>query len=65
MSYHNGSVWPHDNALLAAGLARSKKHLKAIWILDGLLEAPGLSKTGSLPELFSGFPRDERLGPVL
>jgi glycogen debranching enzyme len=39
MSYHNGSVWPHDNALVAAGLARFKfkKHQHAIRILDGLL----------------------------
>jgi len=64
MSYHNGSVWPHDNALIAAGLARFKKHRHAIWILDGLLQAAANFKTGSLPELFCGFPRDERLGPV-
>jgi glycogen debranching enzyme len=64
MSYHNGSVWPHDNALVAAGLARMKKHQDVIRILDGLLQAAGYFKTGSLPELFCGFPRDERLGPV-
>jgi glycogen debranching enzyme len=64
MGYHNGSVWPHDNALIAAGLARFKKHQDAIRILDGLLQAASYFKTGSLPELFCGFPRDERLGPV-
>ena len=64
MSYHNGSVWPHDNALVAAGLARFKKSQDAIRILDGLLQTAGHFKTGSLPELFCGFPRDERLGPV-
>jgi glycogen debranching enzyme len=64
MSYHNGSVWPHDNAIVAAGLARYKKQQDAIRILDGLLQAAGHFKTGSLPELFCGFPRDERLGPV-
>jgi glycogen debranching enzyme len=64
MSYHNGSVWPHDNAIIAAGLARFKKHQEAVRILDGLLQAAGQLKTGSLPELFCGFPRDERLGPV-
>lgn len=64
MSYHNGSVWPHDNALVAAGLARFKRPQDAIRILDGLLQAAGHFKTGSLPELFCGFPRDERLGPV-
>ncbi|MBV8771358.1 MAG: amylo-alpha-1,6-glucosidase [Deltaproteobacteria bacterium] len=64
MSYHNGSVWPHDNALVAAGLARAKRRSDAIRILEGLLQAVGYLNTGSLPELFCGFPRDERLGPV-
>ena len=64
MSYHNGSVWPHDNALVAARLARFKRPQGAIRILDGLLQTAGHFKTGSLPELFCGFPRDERLGPV-
>lgn len=64
MSYHNGSVWPHDNALIAAGLARVKRRSDAIRILEGLLQAVGYLNTGSLPELFCGFPRDERLGPV-
>jgi glycogen debranching enzyme len=64
MSYHNGSVWPHDNALVVAGLARFRKFQAATRILDGLLQAAGHLKTGSLPELFCGFPRDERLGPV-
>jgi len=64
MSYHNGSVWPHDNALVAAGLARYGKREDAIRILDGLLQAAGYFKTESLPELFCGMQRDERLGPV-
>ena len=64
MSYHNGSVWPHDNALIAAGLARVKKPHAAIRILEGLLQAAGQLNTGTLSELFCGFTRDERLGPV-
>jgi glycogen debranching enzyme len=64
MSYHNGSVWPHDNALVAAGLARVKKRGDAIRILEGLLQAAGHLKTESLPELFCGIPRDQGLGPV-
>ncbi len=64
MSYHNGSVWPHDNALVAAGLARMKRRQDAIRILEGLMEAAGHLNTESLPELFCGIPRDERLGPV-
>ncbi len=64
MSYHNGSVWPHDNALAAAGLARIKGRRGVLRILDGLLDAARHLNTGSLPELFCGFPREERLGPV-
>src|SRR5205823_4368797 len=64
MSYHDGSVWPHDNALVAAGLARIRRRHDAIRILEGLLQAAGHLKTESLPELFCGIPRDEGLGPV-
>lgn len=64
MSYHNGSVWPHDNAMLAAGLSRYHAHQGVMKILEGLLQASVQLKTGSLPELFCGFPREERLGPV-
>ncbi len=64
MSYHNGSVWPHDNALAAVGLARIKGRRGVLRILGGLLGAARHLNTGSLPELFCGFPRDERLGPV-
>jgi glycogen debranching enzyme len=64
MSYHNGSVWPHDNAIAAAGLGRISGRMGVLRILDGLLQAATQLKTGSLPELFCGFPRDDRLGPV-
>lgn len=63
MSYHNGSVWPHDNALIAAGLMRygfvEQAHTVANAILDAA-EAFG----GRLPELFCGFERDAFAGPV-
>jgi glycogen debranching enzyme len=64
MSYHNGSVWPHDNAVVAAGLARLEGRRGVVHILEGLLQAASQLKTGSLPELFCGFPRDKWLGPV-
>jgi glycogen debranching enzyme len=64
MSYHNGSIWPHDNAIVAAGLSRAGHRGGVLRILEGLLDASVQLKTGSLPELFCGFPRDERLGPV-
>jgi glycogen debranching enzyme len=64
MSYHNGSVWPHDNAMAALGLSGLDKRESVLRILEGLQDAAVHLHTGSLPELFCGFPRDERLGPV-
>ncbi|MCW5890022.1 MAG: amylo-alpha-1,6-glucosidase [bacterium] len=64
MSYHNGSVWPHDNALVAAGCARYGATERAAVLLDALFHA-GLALDGPrLPELFCGFARGERSGPV-
>ncbi|MGH7001482.1 MAG: amylo-alpha-1,6-glucosidase [Stellaceae bacterium] len=64
MSYHNGSVWPHDNGLAAMGLARYGNRAGALRILEGLFDASVRLGGGSLPELFCGFPREQRLGPV-
>jgi glycogen debranching enzyme len=63
MSYHNGSVWPHDNALIAAGLARYGFKDEAGRILGGLFDA-SLSVEYRLPELFCGFYRRKGAGPV-
>jgi glycogen debranching enzyme len=57
MSYHNGSVWPHDNALLAAGLARYGQPTEAARIMEGLFEASRWFDLHRLPELFCGFHR--------
>lgn len=64
MSYHNGSIWPHDNAIAAAGLFRLSGRRGVLRILEGLLKAAVPLRAGSLPELFCGFQRDDRLGPV-
>ena len=64
MSYHNGSVWPHDNALAAFGMARSGDRAGVIRVLEALLDAAVSFRAGSLPELFCGFNREPRLGPV-
>jgi glycogen debranching enzyme len=64
MSYHNGSVWPHDNALAAKGLARYGNYAGATRILNGLLDAGVSLHQGSLPELFCGFTREEGIPPV-
>jgi glycogen debranching enzyme len=60
MSYHNGTVWPHDNALIAAGLAGYGLNAEAARILTGLFDASLFFDLHRLPELFCGFPR--RLG---
>ncbi|MEU1734987.1 glycogen debranching N-terminal domain-containing protein [Streptosporangium sp. NPDC020145] len=63
MSYHNGSVWPHDNALIAAGLMRYGFAEEAKRITFGLLDAAEVFGW-RLPELFCGFGRSEFSWPV-
>ncbi len=65
MSYHNGSVWPHDNALIAMGMARYGHTAEAVQVMSGLFEATLHFDSNRLPELFCGFPRREDEGPVL
>ncbi|KRE76018.1 amylo-alpha-1,6-glucosidase [Arthrobacter sp. Soil762] len=62
-SYHNGSVWPHDNAVIVAGLMRYGFVAEAQRISTALLEAAEYSG-GRLPELFCGFSRDQLAEPV-
>jgi glycogen debranching enzyme len=64
MSYHNGSVWPHDNAMAALGLARACDHTGVVKVLEGLFDASEQLNTSSLPELFCGFRREIGLGPT-
>jgi glycogen debranching enzyme len=65
MSYHNGSVWPHDNALIAAGFARYK-HMDAVSrVLGGLFDLAIFTDLHRLPELFCGFARRKGKGPTL
>ncbi|MHB8110134.1 MAG: amylo-alpha-1,6-glucosidase [Syntrophorhabdaceae bacterium] len=65
MSYHNGSIWPHDNALIAAGFARYGFKEKAIRILNGLLDATVFFDQHRLPELFCGFRKRTGQAPTL
>jgi glycogen debranching enzyme len=64
MSYHNGSIWPHDNAMVAAGLARYGFKPQAVRILAGLFDASVHVDLHRLPELFCGFPRRSGEGPT-
>ncbi len=64
MSYHNGSVWPHDNALIAMGLARHGMRAEAARVMQGLFDACAYIDLRRLPELFCGFPRRRGTGPT-
>jgi glycogen debranching enzyme len=64
MSYHNGSVWPHDNALVAAGMARYGLAKPVLQVLAGLFDATLFAELNRLPELFCGFPRRAGEGPT-
>ncbi len=65
MSYHNGSIWPHDNALIALGLARYGLKQSVEHVFKGLFDAASYMDLRRLPELFCGFQREKRRGPTL
>jgi glycogen debranching enzyme len=63
VSYHNGSVWPHDTTLAVSGLARYGLMEEALRLVDALLDA-SVAFGSRLPELFCGFDRQETSFPV-
>jgi glycogen debranching enzyme len=65
MSYHNGSVWPHDTALAALGMARYGHTFEAVQVMTALFEASLHFELNRLPELFCGFARRAGAGPTL
>ncbi len=65
MSYHNGSVWPHDNALIALGLSRYGLKSEVLKIFRALFEAAGYMDLRRLPELFCGFSWRKLNAPTL
>ena len=65
MSYHNGSVWPHDTALCAGGLARYGMTDAALAILSGLYDASQFMDLARMPELICGFSRKAGQGPTM
>ena len=65
MAYHNGSVWPHDNALIALGLSRYGLKRAASAIFEGLFDAASHMELMRFPELFCGFPRRRGAAPTL
>ncbi|HLJ78027.1 MAG TPA: amylo-alpha-1,6-glucosidase [Acidobacteriaceae bacterium] len=65
MSYHNGSVWPHDNALIAWGALRWPRKELPLRVLSGLLDLSTKVNMHRLPELICGFGRRPGKGPTL
>ncbi len=64
MAYHNGSIWPHDNALLAMGFAALPTKELALRIFSAQLEAAAFFDSGRMPELFCGFRRRDGKSPT-
>jgi glycogen debranching enzyme len=65
LSYHNGSIWPHDNSLIASGLAKYGFKKLAGQIFMALLDVSSLVELHRLPELFCGVDRRPGEGPTL
>jgi glycogen debranching enzyme len=65
MSYHDGSIWPHDNALIALGFARYGLKRSVAHLFKGLFDAASYMDLRRLPELFCGFRREKARGPTL
>ena len=65
MSYHNGSVWPHDTALIAAGMGRYGYRSAIAELFDDLCTAATFMEHRRLPELFCGFGRKRNRAPIL
>ena len=65
MSYHNGSIWPHDNALIAAGLGRYGYTSAAASIMGAMLDLSQVVDSHRLPELLCGFHRRSGEYPTL
>jgi glycogen debranching enzyme len=65
MSYHDGSIWPHDNALISLGLARYGLKHSVEQVFKGLFDAAAYMDLRRLPELFCGFRREKHRGPTL
>ena len=64
LSYHNGSIWPHDNSLIASGMRRYGFIKEADEVIYSLLDAASAFSVHRLPELFAGYARRERSFPV-
>jgi glycogen debranching enzyme len=57
MSYHDGSIWPHDNSMVLLGMSKIKEQESANIVIEGLIEAAAHFEYDRLPELFCGYDR--------
>lgn len=64
MSYHNGSIWPHDNAVIAEGFARYNLKDESLRVLQRMFDMSMQIDGSRLPELLCGFPRRPGAGPT-
>lgn len=64
MSYHNGSIWPHDCAIIAEGMVKYGYKTEALKVFKGILEAVSFFQDYRVPELFCGFKKEKEKGPV-
>ncbi len=64
IGYHLGTVWPHDNSIIAAGLRRYRHDHEASRIFEGIVQAAMQFEHKRLPELFTGFSREDYDEPV-
>jgi glycogen debranching enzyme len=64
MSYHNGSIWPHDNAMIAYGFSRYGLMNETTQVLAGIFESTERMENHRLPELFCGFDRKKGQSPT-
>ncbi|MDQ6857570.1 MAG: amylo-alpha-1,6-glucosidase [Chloroflexota bacterium] len=64
LSYHVGSIWPHDNALIALGMARYGHHDAAAQVAQEVIDAASFFQSYRLPELYAGIAREPGTFPV-
>jgi glycogen debranching enzyme len=64
LSYHNGSIWPHDNSLIAAGMARYGHREEAAEVASAIIDAACYFGEQQIPELFAGYARRPRSVPL-
>lgn len=64
MSYHNGSIWPHDNALIAYGLSKYGLQKHVLKIMESIFDASLFIELQRIPELYCGFDKRQSIGPT-